>query len=251
MMIGQPYSGKLKVRLDERRVDAAESDRRLPPTLHCNIYVRTQRAGQRVMASVTRFIERRLRLKVNAAKSAVARPEERHFLGFSLRKRASGVGVFLSVRTKERAFARLSELTPRTWGNSLRECIRRLNAYLRGWLGFFGICTAGNEPTLKWLDMHIRQRLRAIQLKHWKCKWTIARSLQSLGVSEKLAWGETYAKRKSIWALVHSRAVLTGLRNSYFAERGLLSLAEMWQQHQAATIVAPVQLEMALGRARS
>src|SRR5207249_1136085 len=102
-----------------------------------NIYVKSERAGQRVMASVVQFIERRLRLKVNAAKSAVARPEERHFLGFSLRKRPDGVGVFLSVRSKERIEDKIRELTPRNWGGSLRGCILHINAYVNGWLGFF------------------------------------------------------------------------------------------------------------------
>jgi group II intron reverse transcriptase/maturase len=211
-----------------------------------NIYVKSERAGQRVMASVVQFIERRLRLKVNAAKSAVARPRERHFLGFSLRKQPDGVGVYLSVRTKERISEKIRELTPRNWGNSLRACIRQINAYVHGWLGFFGICTAGNEATLHALDAHIRRRLRAIQLKQWKRKRTIARKLIGLGVSRTTAWRNTYEGRKSIWALSYSPAVERGLRNAYFAERGLVSLAEQWRKN-ARYIIAPEQLQLALG----
>ena len=105
----------------------------------CNIYVGSERAGHRVMASVQSFIERRLRLKVNAAKSAVARPETRHFLGFRLRYEPldGSVEVLLSVRSEERIKCRIRELTPRNWGNSLRACILRLNRYLTGWIGFF------------------------------------------------------------------------------------------------------------------
>jgi group II intron reverse transcriptase/maturase len=211
-----------------------------------NIYVKSERAGQRVMANVVRFIERRLRLKVNAAKSAVARPEDRHFLGFSLRKRADGVGVLLSTRSKERIFDRIRELTPRNWGGSLRACILQINAYVTGWLGFFGICTAGNEGTLHWLDQHIRRRLRAIQLKHWKRKRTIARKLTGLGVSKTTAWRGTFAGRKSLWALSHSPAVERGLRNAYFAERGLVSLVDQWRGN-ARRIAAPEQLHLHLG----
>jgi hypothetical protein len=136
----------------------------------CNIYVRSERAGQRVMASVVSFIERRLRLKVNASKSAVAHPEERHFVGFRLRREPLNgeVEVLLSKRSKERIDERVRELTPRNWGSSLRACIRGLNAYLLGWLGFFGICSDGIERTLSNLDAHIRRRLRAIQLRHWE-----------------------------------------------------------------------------------
>src|SRR5450432_4108511 len=105
------------------------------------VYVRSERAGQRVMASLTEFIGRRLRLKVNQAKSAVARPEDRHFLGFRLRldPHTGTVEVLLSERTKRNAMQRVRQLTPRTWGNTLFACISQISAWLRGWHGFFGI----------------------------------------------------------------------------------------------------------------
>lgn len=212
-----------------------------------NIYVKSERAGQRVMASVVDFIEKRLRLKVNVAKSAVARPEERHFLGFSLRKRAADVEVLMSVRTQQRIYERIRELTPRNWGGSLRACILQINVYLRGWLGFFGICTVGSEVTLRWLDAHLRRRLRAIQLKHWKRKRTIVRKLIGLGVSPDFAKRQTYGGRKSTWALSHCQAVERALRNAYFADRGLFSLAEQWRKKNAVNVVAPEQLQLALG----
>ncbi|MBU1558170.1 group II intron reverse transcriptase/maturase [Patescibacteria group bacterium] len=213
-----------------------------------NIYVRTERAGHRVMANVSRFIEKRLRLKVNQAKSAVARPEERHFLGFSLRvdSLASSVEVSLSKRSQDRIRRRIVELTPRNWGNSLRRCIQNLNAYLNGWFGFFGICTAEMERTLQTLDAHIRRRLRAIQVKHWKRKRTIARKLTQLGARIKTAWRCVYAGRKSLWTLSHDPVVDRGLRNAYFAERGLVSLAGLLRT-KLSTIDAPVQLELQWG----
>ena len=103
----------------------------------CNIFVRSERAGQRVMDSIRKFLESRLRLLVNEEKSKVARPDEIHFLGFRLRKapERTKVEVHVSNRTKERMDAKIRELTPRKWGQSLTRCIERINVYLRGWIG--------------------------------------------------------------------------------------------------------------------
>ena len=149
--------------------------------------------------------------------------------------------VKLSKRSRSRIDSRIRELTPRNWGSSLKSCITKLNAYLRGWFGFFGICTEQEVRTYQTLDAHIRRRLRAIQLKHWKCKSTIARKLTHLGVRRKTAWRRIYAGRKSLWALSHDSAVHRGLRNAYFANRGLVSLSGLWKaKHQE--IAAPQQL---------
>jgi RNA-directed DNA polymerase len=214
-----------------------------------NIYVRSERAGQRVMASVTAFIERRLRLKVNADKSAVARPEERHFLGFRLRRSPlnGDVEVLLSKRTKERFDKRIRELTPRPWGQSLKACISGLNVYLRGWLGFFGICTEPVKRLMEWMDAHIRRRLRAIQLGQWKRKRTIAQRLIQMGIQRKTAWRSVYSGRKSTWTLSHCPAVDRALRNGYWTERGLVSLRELWSAQNARRNVAPVQHALPLG----
>jgi group II intron reverse transcriptase/maturase len=215
----------------------------------CNIYVRSERAGQRVMASVTAFIQKRLRLKVNVSKSAVARPEERHFLGFRLRREPmdGSVEVLLSKRSKERIDGHIRMLTPRNWGQSLRKCIASINVYLVGWVGFFAICTVGVQHTLEALDAHVRRRLRAIQLTHWKTKRTTARKLIRLGVSAKTAWRYTYAGRQSRWAMSHNSATNTGLRNGYFTELGLESVVERWSE-LAKYIGAPgEQLRLALG----
>jgi RNA-directed DNA polymerase len=213
-----------------------------------NIYVRSERSGQRVMASVVRFIEGRLRLKVNAAKSAVARPEERHFVGFCLRREPEDgrVEVVLSKRSKTRIDETICKLVPRNWGRSLRDCFARLNGYLLGWIGFFWICTEAAVQVLSGLDAHIRRRLRALLLKQWKRKRTIARRLIRLGVKPKTAW-KVYQGHRSWWALSHSPPVDRGLRNAYFAERGLASLVEQRRELQSRAIIAPVQLTLALG----
>jgi group II intron reverse transcriptase/maturase len=215
----------------------------------CNIYVRSERAGWRVMASITRFIEGRMRLKVNAEKSAVARPEERHFLGFRLRREPfdGGVEVLLSKRSKERVYKQIRELTPRTWGRSLRDCIIRVNEYLRGWIGFFSVCSRQELQTLHALDAHIRRRLRVIVLRHWKRRRTIAKRLIRLGVRPKTAWRVIYEGRKSWWAMSHSSPADRGLRNAYFAERGLGSLEQQWWALNPKRVVVPVQLLLGLG----
>ena len=214
----------------------------------CNIYVGSRRAGHRVMASVKSFIEKRLRLRLNASKSAVSSPSSRHFLGFSLRwnPKAGDVDVRLSKRTQERIKERTRELTPRNWGGSLKSCIVRLNLYLQGWFGFFGICSASEEKKLRNLDAHIRRRLRAIQLKHWKRKRTIARNLIALGVHPKTAWRSVYEGRKSLWSLSWDSVAHKGMRNVYFAERGLLSLESLLFGKLNA-VVAPRQLELQWG----
>lgn len=209
-----------------------------------NIYVRSERAGLRVMASIRSFIERRLRLEVNTAKSAVARPETRHFLGFRLQPRAGAEPeILLSKRSQERLRENIRELTPRSRGISLNAAIERLNVYLIGWAGFFGICTAGIERDLGWADAHIRRRLRAMVLKHWRTKPTIARRLIGLGVPRRMAWRQVYNGRRSMWALSHSPAVDRGLRNAYFADRGLVFLLDRFQRTWA-TLVAPRQPEL-------
>jgi len=217
-----------------------------------NIYVRSERAGQRVMASVKTFIEGRLRLKLNEAKSAVARPEDRHFVGFRLRREPydGDVEVLLSKRSKERIDTKIRELTPRNWGNSVDACIKQVNVYLLGWIGFFGICTARVERVLDTLDAHIRRRLRAIQLRHWKRRRTIAKKLIVHGIKPKTAWRAVYGSRKGTWALSHTNVVDRALRNSHWDARGLVSLRNRHREMRVQ-VVAQIQLTLGLDIPRS
>jgi group II intron reverse transcriptase/maturase len=213
-----------------------------------NIYVRSERAGQRVMASVVRFSEGRMRLKVNATKSAVARPEERHFVGFSLQLRPDEerADVLLSKRSKTRIDERIRELTPRNWGQSLEDCITRLNEYLLGWIGFFRICTEAAVPMLSAIEGRMRRRLRALILHDWKRKPSIARRLLRLGIRPRDTW-HIYQGRRSWWALSHIRPVDHGLNKAYFAKRGLVSLVAEWKRLQPKPSPPPDPLAQVQG----
>jgi RNA-directed DNA polymerase len=250
---GVPQGGPLSPLLSNIVLD--ELDRELERRGHrfvryaddCNVYVRSERAGQRVMASLKQFIERRLRLKVNEQKSAVSRPEERHFVGFRVRREPleGRVEVTLSKRSYERILERLRELAPRNWGRSLQACVNQLNRYLLGWIGFFGICTDLATGTFYTLDAHIRRRLRAIQLRHWKRKRTIARKLIQLGMNPRRAWSGIYTGHRSWWALSHTNVVEHALWTRW-DRMGLVSIVKLWREMQQR-VVAPAQLTLALG----
>jgi RNA-directed DNA polymerase len=214
-----------------------------------NIYVRSERAGKRVMASITRFIERRLRLKVNLAKSAVARPGGRHFLGFRLTRRMRGgdADVMLSMRSLHRIYETIRSKTPRTWGNTIEACIRINNQYLLGWIGFFRILSAAERRALGYMDAHIRRRLRAIVLRHWKRRRTMVRRLIKHGVPARTAWRSVYGRRKSWWALSHTAAVDRALNAWLFRRTGLVSLQERWDHFNPRPVIAPTQLSLRLG----
>ena len=131
-----------------------------------NIYVRSARAGARVMASISRFIIQRLKLQVNWRKSAVDRPWNRSFLGFSFTGRKLPKRRKIAPKALVRFKARVKALTRRNQGHSLKHVIMTLAEYLRGWIGYFDFC---QTPAALWdLDSWIRHRLRCLQWKHWK-----------------------------------------------------------------------------------
>lgn len=240
---GVPQGGPLSPLLSNVVLD--ELDRELERRGHrfvryaddCNIYVRSERAGQRVMASITQFIERRLRLKVNREKSAVARPEKRHFVGFRLRREPTdgSVEVLLSERSKRRIDERICELTPRTWGQSLRACIAQVNEYLLGWIGFFNIVSSPELVGLPNLDAHIRRRLRGIAIRHWRRR------------RRARDWKPLKPGRRSWWFLSNTSRVTRALSNAAFLERGLVSLELEWWRYHHQRDIAHAQLRLGFG----
>lgn len=209
------------------------------------VFVRSERAGRRVMTSIERFIEGRLRLKVNREKSCVGRPEDLHFLGFTLRKGREGhVEVCLSDRTKKRIEDRVRELTPRSWGGSLQACIDRLNRYLRGWYGYFRLCTERGARDFGRIDAHIRRRLRAIIVRHkgrrprFLFRHLLARGVP-VGPATKTAYG-----RRGTWFQSSSFGMHKAYGNIWFYQR-MLTLTKQWAaEHTDATRVSGRQFDL-------
>ncbi len=179
------------------------------------------------MASIRRFLKCRLRLLVNEEKSKVARPEEIHFLGFRLPKAPKGkVEVHISARTKQRLDARIRELTPRNWGQSVAQCIKETNRYLQGWIAYFRICTEESTLLFHRFDAHIRRRLRAIIIRHKKRPRHLYRHLLRCDVSVGAA-AQTAYSRRGVWHRSLLRGMTAAYPNAWFHER-LVSLKATW-----------------------
>ena len=207
-----------------------------------NVYVRSKRAGERVMASLARFIEGRLRLKVNLDKSEVARPEEIHLLGFSLKVANEQVQVNLSKRTLDRLRERIRSLTPRRWGQSLKDLFSEANAYLKGWTGYFRHCSRECERTLQIFDAHIRRRIRAVIVRQKKTSRVLFNHLKAQGVRDKTA-RQTAFRSCGIWKKSNMRGMTLAYRNYWFVGR-LTNLWSEWLRLNPTPIVVPTQLTL-------
>ncbi|WP_175722035.1 group II intron reverse transcriptase/maturase [Burkholderia anthina] len=186
----------------------------------CNVYVCSERAGQRVMAGLKAFLTGRLKLKVNEAKSAVARPHTRKFLGFTFLGRKQ-VRRRIAPKALARFKDRVRELTQRSRGISVDQLIGTLKRYLTGWRGYFGFCET--PSVLKQLDEWIRHRLRCFFWKQWKRGRTRFRELVARGVNRHLA-AQTAGSPHGVWRLSNSPALNKALSNRYFRSLGLPSL---------------------------
>jgi len=188
----------------------------------CNIYVRSRRAGERVMQSITRFLTDKLKLKVNESKSGVARPAQRKFLGFSF---TSGKQPKrrIAPKTLLRFKKRIRELTRRNRGVSLERMVAQLRRYLVGWRGYFGFCQT--PSVLRNLDSWIRRRLRCFQWKLWKRGKTRFAELRKRGVGKDLA-AQTAGSSRGLWHISRSPALSIALPGAYFDSLGLPKLSE-------------------------
>jgi RNA-directed DNA polymerase len=173
------------------------------------------------MGSISRYITNRLKLKVNAAKSAVDTPQKLSFLGFTFTGDKQPNRRKIADKSLKRFKARVRQITRRNKGMSIQNMISRLNVFLTGWIGYFGYCET--PSTLRNLDSWIRHRLRCVQWKLWKVYKCRKSELMKRGVSEDLAQTTAYSS-KGPWSISHTPGVRIALNNKYFASLGLTCL---------------------------
>jgi RNA-directed DNA polymerase len=234
---GTPQGGPLSPFLSNVVLD--ELDKELERRGHrfvrygddCNIYVKSRRAGNRVMDSLTRFISHRLKLRVNKAKSAADVPQRRTFLGFTFTAGRLPNRRKIAPEALKRFKVRIRRLTRRNWSISLEERVRRLKVYLTGWRGYFGYCETAS--VLRDLDSWIRRRLRCVQWKQWKVYRRRKAELIRLGVAPELAHPTAWSA-KGPWNLCHTSGVRIALNNSFFDALGLPRL-DRAREHSTLT----------------
>jgi RNA-directed DNA polymerase len=227
---GTPQGGPLSPLLSNIYLD--ELDKELEKRGHrfcryaddCNIYVSSRRAGERVMASVKRFLTDRLKLKVNEAKSALDRPWRRKFLGFTFLA-GKEVRIRLAPKSEERFKAKLRELTRRNRSQEMEERIQQINGYVGGWMGYYALVET--PSVLAELDQWLRRRLRACVWRQWKRVRTRYHKLRGLGLPENVV-GYMANTRKGPWRIAASPPLQQGLNNTYWKAQGLTSLQERY-----------------------
>lgn len=222
--LGMPQGGNLSPLLSNIMLD--ELDKELERRGHkfcryaddCNIYVKSQEAGERVLKSITEFLGIRLKLKVNETKSAVSHATKRKFLGYSFR-----VDSELKVANQSlvKFKNRIRELTSRNRGRKLEHVIKELNQYLNGWISYFRL--SANISVFNGLDSWIRRRLRCYRLKQRKRTYSVYKFLVELGVSVQNAW-KLAKSSKGWWRLSLNPNIHTAMSNVWFDRSGLVSL---------------------------
>jgi RNA-directed DNA polymerase len=229
---GTPQGGPLSPLLSNIMLD--DLDKELEKRGHkfvryaddCNIYVKTERAGERVMASVKAYLEKKLKLKVNPKKSKVEKATRVKFLGFSFYKRKEEVLIRVAERSLERFREKLRRLTKRTRSGKLEDIIREINQYTMGWIIYY---RQANTPSVYGeLDSWVRRRLRQMIWKRWKRGTTRYRELVRLGVSrERAGLG---AVGKSPWHMSRTPVIHEALSNKYLRNAGLKSMKSRYQE---------------------
>jgi RNA-directed DNA polymerase len=221
---GTPQGGPLSPLLANLLLD--DLDKELEARGHCfcryaddcNIYVRSKAAGRRVLASLTAFLEGKLRLRVNQAKSAVAHVSERKFLGYRL---LNGGKLTIAPTSLDRARDRIRQITRRNRGVSFEQLIGELNSFLGGWVAYFRHAEA--RGTLAEMDKWVRRKLRCVRLKQRKRASSIAAFLRGLGVPGPQCW-TTAASGKGWWRMSRTPAAMQGMHNAWFGTQGLIEL---------------------------
>mgnify|MGYP003556693847 FL=1 len=222
--LGMPQGGNLSPLLSNIMLD--ELDKELERRGHkfcryaddCNIYVKSQEAGERVLKSITEFLGIRLKLKVNETKSAVAHVTKRKFLGYSFRRDSE---LKVANQSLVKFKNRIRELTSRNRGRKLEHVIKELNQYLNGWISYFRL--SANISVFNGLDSWIRRRLRCYRLKQRKRTYSVYKFLVELGVSVQNAW-KLAKSSKGWWRLSLNPNIHTAMSNVWFDRSGLVSL---------------------------
>lgn len=233
---GTPQGGPLSPLLSNIMLD--DLDKELEKRGHkfvryaddCNIYMKTQRAGERVMESVKGFLEKKLKLKVNPQKSKVDKAQRVKFLGFSFYKYKGEMLIRVAGRSLERFREKLRRLTKRTRSGKLEDIIQATNTYTVGWIGYY---RQANTPSVyEELDGWIRRRLRQMIWKRWKRGTTRYRELVRLGVPKR--WAQEGAGGTSPWHMSASPVINQALSNGYFRNLGLKSIKVRYQELRIA-----------------
>lgn len=222
--LGMPQGGNLSPLLSNILLD--DLDKELEKRGHkfcryaddCNIYVKSIKAGARVLSSITKFLSNRLKLQVNKTKSAVARVQERKFLGYSFRYDGE---LRVASQSLEKFKKRIRELTSRNLGRSLEHAMLKLNQYLNGWISYFRL--SASKSVFRDMDSWIRRRLRCYKLKQCKRACSIGKYLIKLGVSEQNAW-KLAGSSKGWWRLSLTPNINQAMPNKWFEELGLVNL---------------------------
>jgi len=198
----------------------------------CNIYVKSEKAGQRVLASITKYLEKALKLKVNLGKSGVGRPWQRKFLGYSVCSRKYNVRLRIAPEVVKRFKGDMKAALRRARGRSLKRTVHELNPKLRGWMAYFRYI--GVKGILQELDGWLRRHLRKVLWRQWKRAHTRAKRMMQLGLNEKRAWGSAQNGRGSWWnaGAAHMNQAIPKKR---FDRVGLISLLDYNQQLNCST----------------
>lgn len=231
---GTPQGGPLSPLLANIMLD--ELDKELEKRGHkfcryaddCNIYVKSQKAGERVMESINQYIEKVLKLKVNRNKSAVDKPNRRKFLGLSFYKKDGEVRNFIPQKPIAKFKAKVKEITSRSNGKSMDQRIINLNQITKGWVNYFHI--ADMEKVAYKLDQWIRRRIRMCYWKQWKKISTKVEHLMKLGLNKYKAW-EYANTRKGYWQTANSPVLATTLTNEYLEKQGLIGISKCLSEY--------------------
>ena len=192
----------------------------------CNIYVKTERAAKRVMESSVRYLEGKLKLKVNHKKSKVGSPLREKFLGFSLHKTPGKMGIRPHGKVLKRFKQKVKEITGRSRGRSIDAILRELRRYTTGWLGYYSIADMRNK--MQGMNKWIRRRLRMYVWKQWKKISTKQENLKRLGLDKGKAW-EYANTRLGYWRIANSPILKTTLTDKYLESLGYMNIAKKYE----------------------